>query len=322
MIMLEKGLFTIPRPANIPGFQSIRDIIYSTSGTPIRREIHPSLAWCQARTSFYLPNIRKLRLNRLETMTKSISSWPVQQPCASTLTHLEIRETALADEALGDILKVCPNLEYLKYKYFVNDDRDDAYFHGTKTTQALENVCKTLETLVLDVDIRATSAALLYFNDRGVCDGTVNLSNFPKLQDVEAPIAALLGMVPELKGLPDIHGLSDVLPPSLRKLAITDMLDEVGIFSWTAGSICQSIVDYVKTKGIHTPELQEIRVLNRLIWWPKKDVERLVENCKVSGVVFSNSSEVILRKGALTRPPPPPPPSNIENDPDMVLVYM
>ena len=82
--------------------------------------------------------------------------WPCEPAQARSLTNLTLHRSGIEPAVLGELLQITPSLRHLTYDYCPEMEHgidSVTYLHNDHLSAALENVSKTLETLVICVQL-------------------------------------------------------------------------------------------------------------------------------------------------------------------------
>ena len=142
----------------------------------------------------------------------------------SQLTTLNLIQSRLSEEHLGELLLATPCLRKLSYLPYFDIDSEgrrgnycDRFIDYAKLNCALSHVTNTLEYLDISVQVSSRMTILPGFWEmRGRIEP---LNDFRSITDLKLPLIMLLGWDLDIDCT-----LSDILPHKLQKPCITDAL--------------------------------------------------------------------------------------------------
>lgn len=236
---------------------------------------------------FYLPVIQTLRLSNVERSPLLFHSG-TRLPCVSTLTTLIIDLGRIDENALEQLLSVCPRLETLKYRFEV-DAESPVKLSGEKLGRALQHIKATVKTLQISVGFFTTTILEVGWDFSCALEGRLgsSLTRFDKLERLEIPFAVLLGW-----HIHEAPAVADVLPVQLRHLHLTDDVGYFEEYEWDEASYVAAIKRYLETmkgKDATSPRLERISLgLQWLYDHPRRGgaMQELSEACGASGVAL------------------------------------
>lgn len=179
--------------------------------------------------SLYLPEIESVRAQVSKFAT---FSWPAPRvPSATTLTSLDFVRTEMNTTLLQQVLACTPNLQVLKYDYWIRADSkwkqppDRVDLRQLK--EALQQVRRTVRKAELSITMYANSSMDVTMNDPycGLDNPEERLfEDFEVLETLTFPIVYWWGL--QANVVDDLGYRFDDLPKSIVNLSISDNLGD------------------------------------------------------------------------------------------------
>lgn len=208
---------------------------------------------------FFIPSIKSVRM---ALPAKNIV-WPSQKAPISSLTSLILHHTQLSEEMLGHLLLATPSLRSLQYHSWFNIDSEGRlgrahwkYFDCAKLGQSLACVQGSLENLVISVRFISLQTDVALGGFRGMTGRLDTLHSFKNLLSLEIPTIVLLGWSAAAP-----VKLSDLLPPSLRHLCLTDDLHELGEDEWGDEALLPLTQEFLEERSFGTSGFESISLI-------------------------------------------------------------
>ena len=240
-----------------PRLKALEHIDFSSDIVRDRDIAYQDVDFDQILPLFSIPSIKRVRM----ALPAKCFIWPSQKVPKSSLTSLILHHTQLPEEMLGQVLLATPSLRSLQYHFWYNIKSGNRlgrapweYFDCAKLSQSLACVQRSLEHLVISVHSISVEIRFLPGGFGGIVGRLGTLHGFQKLSRVEIPTIVLLGWTADSP-----RKLSDVLPPSLRHLCLTDDLHELGEDEWGDEALLPLIQEFLHE--LSTSDLKGISLL-------------------------------------------------------------
>jgi hypothetical protein len=261
-----------PLEENDPGCCNVRKLVLGSVRDEDRTECIHWRAWVES--FVHLAHPEELEWNGMtddlmELCLGVYMSNPLKPiVCSDILTTLRLRNSTVTPDTLSRLLACTTVLKSLEYHYWI---ADNAYVRCEQLMKALELVKCTLEHLEFACwtirDITDESEGMCHFQD------------FLVLRSLQILPVVLLGTDALLA-----PRIEEVVPPSLKKLCLTDDLLEIGN-KWDAKSITHTLFDLVEGNwGASAPQLEMVYVKKDEGWLNKKEEAYLRDLCRNNGL--------------------------------------
>ncbi|THC93213.1 hypothetical protein EYZ11_007318 [Aspergillus tanneri] len=215
----------IQRTPGVAGLRGLKEIILEESDRPMD----------DLRPLWNLPVLESIQASVSEPQSMS-GPWLI----SSTVTKLNLDSTIAEEGTIGLLLQALPGLKRFR-----------------DLMVSLQYVQNTLEGLELRASLYSPYAEEVeYYNICAVEGHIGSLENFSSLRKLKAPIAMLLGWLPD-----QAPCLSRILPRSLTYLSLTEDLSSQCSYSWSEKLVLMKVECFLAAARQATPLLEKLELL-------------------------------------------------------------
>ncbi len=268
---MEFALCSPTPPSKMPGFRRLRQAaicidmvdrdlaIFLGVGVGFHHTLESILPF------FYLPALESLRAVVPEqglTEPGLPLAWPNLRPCASALTRLQLCRSELGCKALGEVLSTTLQLRHLELDICRQTEphlmEGAPYLVCNELVDALDYVTESLITLRLNLQLYEWNMRYEEPDVMRSLEGTMNLSNFRKLEDIELPLVLLLGPYQRSTTM-----FTQRLPLTLRTLVVNDDTAPFHAYPWRSQAVLKCLQSDLDEQPIDTGKLNNMNLCLR-----------------------------------------------------------
>ncbi|KAK7430495.1 hypothetical protein QQZ08_003014 [Neonectria magnoliae] len=268
-MMLRSALCDKPTNHCLPSYEHLKDvsIAHFTLGIDIGRYTHfRNIA--DVLPLFYLPSVERITASVDNPVT---FAWPAAHP--PSLSKLTSMNLAMIREGnLGQVLSAASGLQKLRWDWCYREDLRDRFVTDAIDLDRIATDLSHVRNTLAELTISAASdmvRAEPEFPPLRITGQFNAFRNLTALKRLEVPLPFLLGFSPSR---PDMKLLSDVLPPNIEFLTITDDLYLQQEWEWRDVHLLQVLRSWLQDWRTSTPHLRGFRLLLKIMdyeeWGP------------------------------------------------------
>ncbi|KAK7415738.1 hypothetical protein QQX98_005651 [Neonectria punicea] len=258
-MMLRSALCDESNGDRLPSYEYLKDvsIAHFSLGIDIRRytDLRNTV---DVLPLFYLPSVERITASIDNPVT---FAWPVARPPSlSKLTSMNL--TMIREGNLGQVLSAASGLQKLRWGWYYRKDLKDRFVTDAIDLDRIAADLSHVRNTLAELTISAASdmaRAEPEFPPLRVTGRFNAFRSLTALKRLEVPLPFLLGFSPSMKLL------SDVLPPNIEFLTITDDLYLQEEWEWRDVHLWQVLRSWLQDWRTSTPHLRGFRLFLKIM---------------------------------------------------------